>query len=53
MDVITSDLAQKIQKPPAGGFRGVSGRFPWDNIAGSYSSFVENVWKIEKLGTYQ
>ena len=28
MAVITSDLAQKIRRPPAEGLRGVSGRFP-------------------------
>ena len=38
MAVITSDLAQKIQRPREEGLWGGSGQFPLgsDNIAGSY-----------------
>ena len=40
MAVITSDIAQKIRRPPAEGLRGVSRRFPLGHLAGPHDTYV-------------
>ena len=40
MAEITRDLAKKSGDPPAGSLRGVSGRFPLDNIDGPHGILI-------------